>query len=597
VSAVNGIATFNDISINRSAAGYTLTASSPGIAPATSGGFTIRNGPDARIVFITQPVSGIANVQMPAVSIAVQDALGNTNPGSGVSISINLLPNPNGALLNGASTRQVVNGVASFSALSVTKAGQYRINATTPTLTPVLSDQFEMIIGPPSKLVFKGVASIARVGAPLDPEITVEVHDVGDNVITSGSHAISLELFSNVIGATLTGTTTVTSVQGVARFPGLSISAAGDSYKLIASAPTIPGTFASDLIAIRDELFWSSVSSGYFHTCGRAVDGKVYCWGSNFDGELGTTGNMRTIPASVATILNFVTISAGRSHTCALAADSAAYCWGTNVFGQSGPGNPGGNLPRIVTSSVKFASVHAGYDHSCGLDNSGKAYCWGDNSVGQLGAQSQTPGFVPVSGSLTFSNITAGRDFTCGVTKVGEAYCWGVNASGEIGDGTVTTRAVPTRVGGNLTFSFVQAGGFHACGLTTDGKAYCWGQNTSGQLGNGQTTESHSPVAVAGSLIFVSLSVGNRHNCAVTASGEAYCWGDNADANLGDGTQIARFTPTLVHGGIQFTSVSAGRFHSCGVARNNSVYCWGSNGAAQLGDGTTIFRYEPVLVR
>jgi alpha-tubulin suppressor-like RCC1 family protein len=597
VKAVNGVATFSDISLNRSATGYVLLASSPGLGSATTNDIQVVSGPDARMVFTLQPSSGIANVPIPAFRISVQDANGNTTFASGRQINVQLTQFGAGAVLSGNPNRNVVNGSADFTGLSVTKPGRYSITASSTGMPSVTSDLFDIIIGPPTKLVFLTQPSIARAGEILTPALTVAVKDAGNNTVVAGSYRVSLSLAQNSSGGALGGTTTVSTVDGLATFTDVSISSNGSDYRIIASAPEIPEKATSSNVVIRDGLSWASISAGYFHSCGRTLDGKAYCWGDNFEGQLGMSGNNSMVPMQAAAALELTSISAGRSHTCGLASNGTAYCWGTNALGQIGPLGASGATPVVVSNEVKFAVISAGYGHSCGLDSAGKAYCWGDNSVGELGAPGQTPGFVAVSGGLTFSTITAGRDFTCGITKIGEAYCWGLNSNGEVGDGTTSTRTVPTRVSGNLTFSFVQAGGFHACGLTTEGKAYCWGLNAYGQLGNGQTSDVHSPVAVLGSLTFVSLSVGNRHNCGVTTSGDAYCWGDNSDANLGDGSLTAKSSPTLVGGGIQFTSVSAGRFHSCGTARNNAAYCWGRNGAAQLGDGTTTLRYEPVLVR
>lgn len=52
--AVNGVATFPDLSIDK-AASYTLRASSPGLAGASSAGFGIIRGPAARLAFAAQP--------------------------------------------------------------------------------------------------------------------------------------------------------------------------------------------------------------------------------------------------------------------------------------------------------------------------------------------------------------------------------------------------------------------------------------------------------------------------------------------------------------------------------------------------------------
>ena len=39
--------------------------------------------------------------------------------------------------------------------------------------------------------------------------------------------------------------------------------------------------------AIAGQLVFSSLDSGYRHTCGRTTAGVLYCWGANGAGQLG----------------------------------------------------------------------------------------------------------------------------------------------------------------------------------------------------------------------------------------------------------------------------------------------------------------------
>src|SRR6185503_19387690 len=73
VAAVNGVATFTGLSINV-AANYTLTATSPNLANATSAQFAVLAGTAVKLGFSVQPVTTLANADM-GVIVAVQDAL------------------------------------------------------------------------------------------------------------------------------------------------------------------------------------------------------------------------------------------------------------------------------------------------------------------------------------------------------------------------------------------------------------------------------------------------------------------------------------------------------------------------------------------
>src|SRR5207253_2836549 len=68
VAAVNGVASFGDLSANKTGTGYALTATAAGLNPATSSGFTIIAGTATQLVFGTQPSTTVANRQItPAV--------------------------------------------------------------------------------------------------------------------------------------------------------------------------------------------------------------------------------------------------------------------------------------------------------------------------------------------------------------------------------------------------------------------------------------------------------------------------------------------------------------------------------------------------
>ena len=90
-------------------------------------------------------------------------------------------------------------------------------------------------------------------------------------------------------------------------------------------------------------LGFAAVSSGPLsnHTCGVTTGGAAYCWGEDSYGELGN-GTINSVPnsspESVSGGLTFASVSAGYVHTCGLSTGGAAYCWGYNFNGQLGDG-------------------------------------------------------------------------------------------------------------------------------------------------------------------------------------------------------------------------------------------------------------------
>jgi alpha-tubulin suppressor-like RCC1 family protein len=159
-------------------------------------------------------------------------------------------------------------------------------------------------------------------------------------------------------------------------------------------------------IAVAGGLQLVTVSVGG-HACGLSADGAAYCWGENGQGELGDSalsvepypcnGPCSRTPVRVAGGMTFSSVSAGHAHTCGVATTGVPYCWGDNHFGQLGTGGANDrNAPAAVYGSgLVYAAVTAGFWHTCGLTTAGKAYCWGDNGSGELGDGSRRLSRVP----------------------------------------------------------------------------------------------------------------------------------------------------------------------------------------------------------
>lgn len=494
VTAVSGVAIFSGLSLDRAAAGYTLSATATGLAPATSAAFSISPAAPARLVLLTQP--GPAEGQEPfdpAIEVAVHDAFGNVVPDVFANVTVSLAASPSQDTLGGTRTAAAVDGVAVFDDLSVALPGEgYVLEASSGALEPALSDPFDV------RLTF------AQVSA--------------DGVYTCG---VTEGGFAYCWGRNVTGPF-------------------GNGTEDPSATPT----------PVSGRLRFATVTAEG-RTCGVARDDVAYCWGDNFQGRLGDGTTIdRLTPTPVAGGLSFVQVSAGDSHACGITTANAAFCWGRNSDGQLGDGTTQfRTVPTAVAGGHAFVQVSAGRDHTCAITADGAAYCWGRNDRGPLGDGTEEPRLTPaaVVGGLNFSRISAGFSHTCGVTTAGAAFCWGSNQNARLGDGTTGgERLTPTPVAGGLSFTHVSAATNHTCAAATDGTAYCWGSNFFGQLGDGTGVDRTAPTPVAGGLRFAQVDAGSSHTCAVTTDRIAYCWGDNGFNQLGDGTAEARLAPARV---------------------------------------------------
>ena len=78
-AAVAGVATFNNLTIDKPGTGYTLVASSGTLDPATSGAFNITIGAAEKLIFSTPPAATTtAGATMAAIVVTVQDHYNNT---------------------------------------------------------------------------------------------------------------------------------------------------------------------------------------------------------------------------------------------------------------------------------------------------------------------------------------------------------------------------------------------------------------------------------------------------------------------------------------------------------------------------------------
>jgi alpha-tubulin suppressor-like RCC1 family protein len=91
---------------------------------------------------------------------------------------------------------------------------------------------------------------------------------------------------------------------------------------------------------------FAELIAGRLHTCGRLVAGPVYCWGDNHLDQLGRDtaplvaggcGEVRLAGAR----LDAVALGVGRDHSCAALRDGRVICWGSNSEGQLGAWVPG----------------------------------------------------------------------------------------------------------------------------------------------------------------------------------------------------------------------------------------------------------------
>jgi len=246
-----GVASFGNLSINKTGVGYTLSASAGTLTGATSAPFNIMPGAPTHLAFSQQPTNTASGAAItPAVTVQVLDANNNlVTTDSTDSVGITIGTNPGGGTLGGTTSVTVAGGVASFGNLSIDKAGTgYTFKANSGTFTGATSNAFNITPGAATHLAFAQQPTNSTVGVSISPAVTVQILDANNNLVTGDStDQVTLTLSTNPTGATLSGTNPVTVSGGVATFSNLSINLVGTGYVLSASSGTLTSATSTSI--------------------------------------------------------------------------------------------------------------------------------------------------------------------------------------------------------------------------------------------------------------------------------------------------------------------------------------------------------------
>jgi alpha-tubulin suppressor-like RCC1 family protein len=361
----------------------------------------------------------------------------------------------------------------------------------------------------------------------------------------------------------------------------------GNAFGQLGNGASLPSPAA---VAVTGASDVAGVAVGARHACAVTRAGAVSCWGANDRGQLGvarassacaTAGGSpvacERAPVALQGLVMVEELVAGDEHTCARTSAGRVFCWGTNADGELGNTMPTA-APTPAPQAVLFGSrpledvrsIVAGAHHTCALRGDGAVLCWGRADRGQLGVMvpSGPPGGCagpcvdgPVAvtgfeGSITRDDEDAGAPTDAGRTDAGRTDAGRTDAGRTDGAtdaaADVSLPPLPER----SPPAAISAGGAQGCARLEDSTVRCWGSNRVGELGSGQPGEGgFTPVTVIASpgasssnpLQNVrSIESGAASTCAILADRSLRCWGSNASGALGVGTVSEHLGPVAV---------------------------------------------------
>jgi len=197
----------------------------------------------ASALVVTAPATATAGTPF-AVTVKAVDPYGQSAVGYTGTVTFTSA-DPYGATVPADYQFTLVDGgVHTFGAgATLYTAGNWDVTAT-DTVTGSITGSATVAVSPAAAdhLLFLQQPTDTAAGQTINPAVMVAVVDQFGNVLTGDNNdTVTLAIGNNPSGGTLSGTLTVTVVNGIATFSDLSIDLAGAGYTLHASATGLTG--------------------------------------------------------------------------------------------------------------------------------------------------------------------------------------------------------------------------------------------------------------------------------------------------------------------------------------------------------------------
>lgn len=348
---------------------------------------------------------------------------------------------------------------------------------------------------------------------------------------------------------------------------------------------------------------WKQIDGGNMYMAGIKLDGSLWSWGYNSEGQLGNgSSEQNNVPLTkMGTDNNWKSVSTGIAHTMAIKTDGTLWGTGRNSWGQLGIGtNEDISTLVQIGNDSDWVSVYCKVNITFAIKTNGTLWACGSNNFGQLGDGTTIDRniFTQIGTDTDWKMAMPSYNHTVAVKTNGTLWTWGVNTYGQLGNGTTghdTGVTSPIQIGTSTDWSFVDAGVTSSLGLKTDGTLWSWGFVGSGELGYLYDGYVSNPTQI-GSETWNSFKISDDTVLAIKADGTLWGWGDNDYGNVGDGTYIDRYAPVLINSDTNWKSVIATGHNSFALNSNNNLWGCGANHGNILFPGSSTATNNLVFI-
>lgn len=192
---------------------------------------------------------------------------------------------------------------------------------------------------------------------------------------------------------------------------------------------------------------WKSIGDSSNHILALKNNNTLWSWGNNTEGQQGNGFFLGTtlLPTQIGTDTNWKSVSAGSNHSMALKIDGSLYVWGGNGDGQLGDGTlTPKTVPTKITDGTVWKRILAAGFISYGIKDDNTLWVWGTNSYGQFGDGTTIASNIPkqIGTDTDWNYLTTGGNKNTAVKLDNSIYMWGVLPGNTLP--TVPDYALPT---------------------------------------------------------------------------------------------------------------------------------------------------------